>query len=186
MPSDWVRHVLLLLGAGFLAANLRLLVRFLRFRQVRRSAVLTWRPPRPPFLRLGLAMAFGFAALIVVKLGVSRRPLMDAFGELMMLVYYGYAWPLSQRIGHGFYEQGVWLESGFLPYGAIGALAWRQGPEPALLITPRGRGRAHRLVVPPDRYGEVRRLLRDRLADGAIVLEHHGLELGAHDRRDDA
>ena len=186
MSGDWVRHLLLLLGAGFLAANLRLLVRFLRFRQVRRFPVLTWRPPRPPFLRLGLAMAFGFAALIVVKLGISRRPFMDAFGELMMLLYYGYAWPLSQRIGHGFYERGVWLESGFLPYAAIGALAWREGPEPALLITPRGRGRAHRLVVPRDRYGEVRRLLRDRLADGAIVPEHHGLELGAHDRRDDA
>lgn len=186
MSGGWVGHVLLLLGAGFLAANLRLLVRFLRFRRVRRSAVLTWRPPAPPFLRLGLVMAFGFAALVVIKLGVSRRPPMDAFGELMMLIYYGYAWPLSLRIGHGFYERGVWLESGFLPYEAIEALAWREQPEPALLITPRGRGRAYRLVVPRDRYGEVRRLLRDRIADGAIVLEHRGLDLGAHDRRDDA
>jgi hypothetical protein len=186
VSGDWVRPVLLLLGAGFLAANLRLLVRFLRFRQVRRTAVLTWRPPAPPFLRLGLAMAFGFAALIVIKLVVSRRPAMDAFGELMMFLYYGYVWPLSLRIGHGFYERGVWLESGFLPYSAIGALAWREEPEPALLITPRGRGRAHRLVVPRDRYGEVRRLLRDRMADGAIVLEGRGLDLGAHDRRDDA
>ena len=35
-----------------------------------------------------------------------------------MLVYYGYALPLSLRIGHGFYEEGIWADGGFIPYSA--------------------------------------------------------------------
>ena len=45
----------------------------------------------------------------------------------MMLIYYGYAMPLSLRIGRGFYEDGIWSDAGFVPYSKIGGLTWREG-----------------------------------------------------------
>ena len=39
----------------------------------------------------------------------------EVFGESMMLVYYGYAQPLSLRIGRGFYQDGIWADGGFCP-----------------------------------------------------------------------
>src|SRR4051794_41772841 len=44
----------------------------------------------------------------------------DVFGETMMLVYYGYAVPLSLKIGRGFYQDGIWADAGFIPYSRIG------------------------------------------------------------------
>ena len=43
------------------------------------------------------------------------RPV-DVFGETMMLIYYGYAVPLSLKIGRGFYEDGIWADAGYIPY----------------------------------------------------------------------
>ena len=40
-----------------------------------------------------------------------------------MLVYYGYAMPLSLKIGRGFYEDGIWSDAGFVPYSNIGGLS---------------------------------------------------------------
>ena len=51
------------------------------------------------------------SVLIVYKLVVSRMRPVDVFGETMMLVYYGYAVPLSLRIGRGFYEDGIWADA---------------------------------------------------------------------------
>ena len=46
-----------------------------------------------------------------------------------MLLYYGYLVPLSLRIGRGFYQDGVWMEDGFMPYANIGGLSWREEPQ---------------------------------------------------------
>jgi hypothetical protein len=102
-----------------------------------------------------------------------------------MFIYYGYAMPLSLRIGRGFYADGIWSESGFVPYGKIGAVSWREGREPALVIVSRLRTLARRLTVPGVHYAAARRLLRDKIAAHDIQLMHTGLELGAHDERDD-
>ena len=94
--------------------------------------------------------------------------------------------PLSRRIGRGFYADGIWSETGFVPYWRIGAVSWREGEEIALVIVsrlqepgaPAGRARA-------SHYGAARRLLREKIAAHDIQLIHTGLELGAHDERDD-
>ena len=51
------------------------------------------------------------------------------FWELMMVVYYGYLFPLSMRIRQGFYENGVWAGPAFVPYADIGSLTWREEPQ---------------------------------------------------------
>ena len=103
----------------------------------------------------------------------------------MMLLHYVYLVPLDERIGRGFYQDGLWLDSGFLPYAAIGGLTWRETPEPTLVVLPRMRRLARRLVVPPEYYGAARRLLRDKITGHDIHFTGKALDLGAHDERED-
>jgi hypothetical protein len=177
--------VLLVLGIGFLAANLRLLASFIRFTRVRSTAVLTWPSPRPPFYALFIGLAIVLALLVIIKLFVQQRPPADAFAVFMMMLYYGYLIPLSLRIRRGFYEEGIWAEGGFLRYSDIGGVAWREQPEVTLLLIPRMKRLAHRLVVPEQHYGAVRRLLRDRIAEGQIAFAGAPLDLTDRDQRED-
>jgi hypothetical protein len=80
--------LLVVLGFGFLGANLRLLFQFVRFMRIRRSALLTWPGRRPPLYALLLAMGAVLALLIIYKLVVLGLQPVDVFGESMMLVYY--------------------------------------------------------------------------------------------------
>jgi hypothetical protein len=107
---------------------------------------------------------------------------MDAFGEGMMLLFYAYLWPMSFRIGRGLYEDGIWVESGFVPYEKIGGLGWREEPEITLVIIYRSRSLAHPLTVPQQHYGEVRRLLRDKIASHDIRFTLKSLDLGGDER----
>ena len=89
------------------------------------------------------------------------------------------------RIGRGFYQDGVWLDSGFLPYAAIGGLTWREEPR-----ADAGRAAAHeaagaRWSSRREHYGEARRLLRDKIRGHDIHFTGKALDLGAHDERDD-
>ena len=59
--------VLVILGAGFLLANARLLVDYVSFLRRRRAALLTWPSPRPPYY--GMALAIG----VVMGLSPSTR-----------------------------------------------------------------------------------------------------------------
>lgn len=177
--------LLLALGIGFLLVNLRFLFQFLKYRKLRRSAILTWPGAKPKLYALQLAFPVVFTIIIAVKLLVWRMSPINTFGEFMMLLYYGYAVPLGVRIGRGFYEQGLWLEDGFLPYSQIGRIAWREGPPLTLLVIPRMKGLARRLEVPQRYYGEARRLLRDRVARKDIQFGEKSLDLGSHDQRED-
>ena len=179
-------HVLLLLGAGFLVANVRILVDVSRFLRIRSRAVLTWPMSPPPFYGLFLAMAAALGLVLIIKLLYLRLPPTEVFGEAMMLAYYGYLVPLSIRIGRGFYEDGVWVDNGFLPYHKIGGLSWREGEQLTLLLIPRMQQVARRLVVPAPFYGAARRLLRDKIAGHDIDFWGKALDLGEHDARDDA
>jgi hypothetical protein len=185
-----LRHVLMLLGAGFLAANIRILVQFVRYLRLRSSAVLVWPGKRPPAYGLFLTMGGILGIVIIIKLIWLRRPVDEAFGEAMMLLYYGYLVPLSLRIGRGFYQDGVWMEDGFVPYANIGGLSWReeaegQSQQITLLLIPRMRRLARRLIVPHEHYGAARRVLRDKIATFDIHFTGKALDLGAHDERDD-
>jgi hypothetical protein len=191
-------RILLLLGVGFLVANLRIGVDTYRFLKRRSSAILTWRgsKPRAYGMQLGLGVILGVLLVVdsVILIRAFRAEDIQAavlrrgpqvFGVGMMFLYYGYAMPLSLKIGRGFYADGIWSESGFVPYDKIGAVSWREGKEPALVIVSRLRSLARRLTVPGAHYAAARRLLRDKIAAHDIQLMHTGLELGAHDERDD-
>jgi hypothetical protein len=185
MVTDPTAQMLLLLGVGFLVANVRIMLDGVRFLRRRSSALLTWRGPRPRYYGLQLALGVVLGLLLIYDLVVLHRPAAQLFGIGMMFVYYAYLVPLSRRIGHGFYADGIWSEGGFVPYWKIGAVSWREGEEIALLIVSRLRSLVRRLVVPGVHYAAARRLLRDKIAAHDIQLLRTGLELGAHDERDD-
>jgi hypothetical protein len=193
MSTQWTPQLLLLLGAGFLVANVRAAIDGLRFLRRRSSALLTWRGPRPRYYGLQLALGVVLGGLLAYHIfnvmhtapQLRGRFAPQLFGISMMFVYYGYLVPLSRRIGRGFYADGIWSETGFVPYWRIGAVSWREGDEIALVIVSRLRNLARRLVVPGVHYGAARRLLREKIAAHDIQLIHTGLELGAHEEIDD-
>jgi hypothetical protein len=181
---DLVTGTLIVLGAGFLVANAKLALEYLRYLRRKSGALLTWKSPRPPYYTLTIALGVATGILVVVKLLVVHR---QAFGELMMFVYFGYLVPLSQRIGRGFYQDGIWADSTFIPYSEVGGISWREGEHSvSLIVISRLKNLARRLAVPPEHYGAARRLLRDKIGEHEIHFFGTGLDLGEHDERDEA
>ena len=173
--------VLILLGVGFLVANARLLFDYIQFMRRRRGALLTWPKPKPPYYGMALALGVTLGVLVIYKIRLRK----EFFGELMMFAYYGYLFPLSWRLGRGFYEDGIWADTTFIPYNEVGGVTWREGERDAtLIVISRLRNLARRLGVPGDKYGEARRLLRDKIGKHAIHFSGMGLDLGEHDERD--
>ena len=178
-------RLLYVIGGGFAIVNLHQFYQYFRYRRLRRTALLTWGPQRPPFYRLFLWVGAVLAILIFYKLAVLKLHPKFVFGETMMLVYYVYALPLGLKIGRGFYEDGIWSEAGFIPYARIGGLTWREGERTTLVMLYRWRNFARQLVVPEPYYGEARRVLRDKIATHDIHFTGKTLDLGLHDERDD-
>jgi hypothetical protein len=175
--------VLLLLGAGFLVANARLIIEYVQYVRRRRGALLVWPGPFPPNYGLGLAVGVLLGVLVLIKLFVVRRPV---FGEAMMFLYFAYLVPLRQRINRGFYADGIWADSTFIPYNEVGGISWREGEHDAsLIVISRLKNLARRLVVPMEHYSEARRLLREKIGVHEIQFAGTGLDLGARDERDD-
>ena len=178
-----LRDTLVLLGVGFLVANARLILEYFRFLRRRPSALLTWPSPKPPYYGMALAIGVVLGFLVFYKLVVLRR---QVFGEGMMFLYYGYLLPLSRQIGRGFYEEGIWADTVFIPYNEVGGISWREGEhEVTLIVISRLRNLARRLIVPGENYAAARRLLRDKIAAHAIHFSGTGLDLGGHDERDE-
>jgi hypothetical protein len=178
---DILTGTLLLLGFGFLIANVKLAWDYVRYVQRRRSAILTWRSPKPPQYLFMLSLGAALGLLVVAKLFLRR----ETFGELMMCLYYAGFTPLSLGIARGFYEDGIWADTTFIPYNEIGGISWREGEhEVTLIVISRSRNLARRLAVPGDKYGAARRLLRDKIGEHAIHFSGTGLDLGDHDERD--
>jgi hypothetical protein len=173
------------LGSLVLALNLVLGARLLRAWRMRRSAVLAWVAPRPPYYGITLFIGVVFGGLVLLEFFVLRRAFGYWFFDLMMLIYYGYLTPLSARVRRGFYEDGIWAEGGFVRYGDIGGLTWRDGPPLTLVLGYRERPIARRLLVPPQHYAAARRLLRDRMEAHELHFTGKPLDLGVHDERDD-
>jgi len=181
---DLVTGTLLVLGAGFLIANARLILELIRYRRRRRAALLIWPGPPPPYYGLTLGLGVATGLLVAFKVLVVHR---QAFGEAMMFVYFGYLVPLTRRIGRGFYEDGIWADSTFIPYNEVGGISWREGEHSvSLIVISRLRNLARRLAVPLEHYGAARRLLRDKIGEHQIHFFGTGLDLGVHDERDDA
>ena len=178
-----LRGTLVLLGVGFLVANARLILEYFTFLRRRRSALLTWPSPKPPYYGMALAIGVVLGFLVFYKLVVLRR---QAFGEGMMFLYYAYLFPLSRQIGRGFYEEGIWADTVFIPYNEVGGISWREGEhQVTLIVISRLRNLARRLSVPVEHYAAARRLLRDKIAAHDIHFTGTGLDLGGHDERDE-
>ena len=178
-------RILFVLGVGFLVANLRLLVQFIRFFRLRSSAVLTWPGRKPPHYLLLLGLGATLSVLIAYKLAVLRWHPQDVFAECMMLLYFGYLVPASLKIGRGFYEDGIWADGGFVPYSSIGGISWREGEHHlTLVLLDRFRDFGRLLTVPQRYYGEARRVLRDKIAAHDIHFSDKSLDLSDHDERD--
>jgi hypothetical protein len=197
-------QILWVLGAGFLIANVRVALEIGRWMRRRRTALTNWPASKPPYYGLSLGIGVMLAVLILLKaylaVGEVARatgstdvklnewlPVFgrNAFGELMMFVYFGYALPLSTRIRRGLYADGIWTDTGFVRYDQIGGITWRDGDNPTLVVISRLKTVARRLIVPGAYWGEVRRLLRDKITAHAIEIDGGpGLHLGARDARD--
>src|SRR5688500_103239 len=117
-------RLLFILGLGFLGANLKVTADLIRFYKRKSSALLTWRGPRPRYYRFHILLAITLGLLLAAKL-IRNQP-DQAFGEAMMFVYYGCAFPLSTRISRGFYDDGIWSDAGFMRWGQISAVSWKE------------------------------------------------------------
>ena len=179
IPIVNVQPILLLLGAGFLVVNARMLLEYARYLRRRRAAILIWPAPKPPQYVLSLAIGVALGLLVFYKIVFAHR---QAFGETMMFIYYAYLMPLSRRIGRGFYEDGIWADTAFIKYDEVGGISWRESEHKVtLVIISRLRNLARRLIVPGDKYGAARRLLRDKIGEQRIEFDG-GLQLGGSDR----
>ncbi len=179
-----LQDVLLLLGVGFLVANVRSAVEFVRYLGRRSSAILVWRPPRPRYYAFLLAIGVMMGFLIAYNYNMDRLGVRQLFGEGMMFLYYTVAIALNQAVARGFYADGVWTDRGFMRYREIGAISWREGKVVTLLLTARERHFARHLTVPSGQYGAARRLLRDKIEAHDIRFVNTGLDLGLSNERD--
>ena len=175
-------RLLFVLGLGFLGANLKVTADLLNYYRRKRSAVLTWRSPKPRYYRFHILLAVTLGLLLAAKL--VRQQADQAFGEAMMFVYYGCAFPLSTRILRGFYDDGIWAEGGFMRWAQISALSWKEEGRITLILISHFRNIARRLEVPAPLYGQARRVLRDKIRDHAIHIGGAGLDLGSRDDTD--
>lgn len=178
-------QVLFLFGVGFLVANLKVTADLVLFRLRRKTALLVWEAVKPPYYGFTLALGVMLGLLLAFKLFVQHRPLPQLFGEAMMFVYYGYVFPLSTKISRGFYRDGVWSDSGFMKWGQISAVSWKEeGGRVALLLISHFRNIARRLEVPGPLYGQARKLLREKIKAQDIHIGGAGLDLGSRDDTD--
>jgi hypothetical protein len=184
LPDVLLPRLLFLFGVGFLVANLKVVTDLLRFRVRKSSALLIWEAAKPRFYGFSLALGVVLGLLVAFKLFVLGRPPNQLFGEAMMFLYYGYAFPLSTKIGRGFYKDGIWSDTGFMRYGQISAVSWREEGPVTLILISRLKQIARRLEVPGNVYGEARRLLRDLVKTHNIRISGSGLDLGSRDERD--
>ena len=180
-----LRQLLVLFGVGFLVANLLGLADLLRYRIRKRSAVLIWRNPRPRTFGFSLGLGVVLGLLLVFRLTVQQLPITRLFGETMMFVYYGYVLPLSSRISRGFYDTGVWSDTGFMPWSRISAVSWRDTDgQITLMLISHATSMARRLDVPGHLYGQARRVLLDRVRAHDIHIGGAGLDLGSREETD--
>lgn len=175
-------RLLFVLGIGFLVANIKVAIDLIRYRRRRQSALLTWRGPRPIYYRFNILLAITLGLLLAAKL-VRQEP-DRAFGEAMMFMYYGCAFPLSTRIARGFYGDGVWADSGFMRWAQISAVSWKEEGRVTLILISRLRNIASRLEIPPQLYGQARRVLKDKIRDHDLHISGAGLDLGSRNEGD--
>jgi hypothetical protein len=171
MPNERIFGIVFAgLGIYFGVLLLRGLAGYLRFRRLLPTALLTWPVPRP---RSGpILFALGLVSTAITLLnGYLARPLHHVVSLGLMALYFMLMVPLAGRIRLGLYEGGVWADAGFLPWGRIGRMAFREDPDIVLVLLPRGGSGSFRLPVPPDEYGAVRKLIEEKVRAHVVHME---------------
>ena len=170
MPRNETMLTAVLVGVGvyFSVLLARGLAGYLLFRRVRRTALLTWPTRRSPYFALVLGVVSLGVAVLNTRLD---RPFLHLYGQYATAAYFILMVPLSARIRLGLYRDGVWADTGFLPYARIARMAFREQPEIVLLLVPRGRAGSLRLSVPRDEYGAVRKVLEEKIRERAVNVE---------------
>jgi hypothetical protein len=176
-------RLLLLFGVGFLVANLKVGRELVRYHRSKGSALLVWSIPRPRYYGMSLLIGVILGLLLAAEI-LLKRPLYSLFGEAMMFVYYVGLFPMATRIARGFYQDGVWSDTGFMSWSKISAVSWRDEGAVTLILISHGNSTARRLNVPGSQYGEARRVLLDRLKAHDIQMGGSGLNLGTRDEGD--
>lgn len=155
------------------------LVRWVSFRRVRHTALYTWRAPVSLVQRLLPLLGMASAAAAILN-GALGRPLHHVYSQVIMAFYFIAMVPLLERIPIGIYRDGVLAERGFVPWGQVARLSFRETPEIVLLLLRRGRTRAPlRLPVPASEYGAVRRVLLEKIRERAVDVDAPILGLGS-------
>src|SRR5688572_6855786 len=180
-PEIFLPQLLFVFGLGFFIANVKVTTDLLRFLRRKSSALLIWQNPKPRFYGFALALGAFLGLLVVIKIFILGRRPGELFGEVMMFLYFGYAVPLSTRIARGFYQDGVWSDTGFVPWVQISAVSWKEGEEVTLVLISHFKSIARRLQVPGHLYGQARRVLRDKIKAHDIHIGGAGLDLGIRD-----
>jgi hypothetical protein len=175
------QQALFLFGLGFLGANIKVGADLIRYRRKRRGALLVWPRPRPKYFAFTVLLGV-IQALLLAAFLILRRPAPQIFALAMMLIYFLAATPLSTRIDRGFYRDGVWADSGFVPWGRISGVSWKEEEPLTLVLLSQVRSFAQHLAVPGGLYGQARKVLRDRIQAHDI---HVGQPLGLAERDDD-
>jgi hypothetical protein len=184
-----LRQALLALGLLFVIVDLRVGWQLFTWLRRRHRAVIVWPIPKPPYYAINLAIGVMLGVLLCLNGWLAFRhialhPAASLFGVGMMFLYYGYLLPLSTRIRRGIYEDGIWTDSGFMPWPDIAGLTWKEDAS-TLVMASRQKALARRLEVPGPHLGEVRHLLREKIGSHAIVFdEGPGLHLGTRDTRE--
>ncbi len=180
-----LRQALIALGLLFIIVDARVGWQIFSWWRRRREAVVSWPGPKPPFYAINLAIGVMLGVLLFITAFVVPRPATSVFGVAMMFLYYGYLLPLSTRIRRGLYQDGIWTDSGFMPYVDIGGLTWK-GTD-TLVLASRHKIVGRRLAVPGPHLGEVRHVLREKIGSHAIEFDAGpGLHLGTRDTRESA
>ena len=104
----------------------------------------------------------------------------------MMFVYYGCRVPAQHAHRRGFYRDGIWSDTGFMRWGQISAVSWKESGAVTLILISHFRQHRPAARVPAHLYGQARRVLRDKVRE-RTTLPHRraGLDLGESARRQD-
>src|SRR5262245_30931896 len=116
-------RVLLVFGVGFLVSNIITTIEIVRYHRRKAAALLVWPRPRPRYYWANVLLGVILGLLIVAEI-LLRRPMYSLFGEAMMFVYYSALYPRRVRIPRGFYHDGVWSDSRFMPWSTISGVSW--------------------------------------------------------------
>ena len=178
--------MLFLFGIGFFAANAQ---------GDRRTCPLSpcaarrlcsiWQNPKPRYYGFTLALGAMLGLLVVFKLFVLSRPPEQLFGEVMMFVYSAMLLPLEHAHLARVLPRRRLVRHGFMPWGQISAVSWREDEPVTLVLISHFRSIAQRLQVPGPalRPGAPR---APRQGQGARHPHRGpGLDLGSRTRRPD-